>query len=143
MFAPFQKFFKEKKIKIRGSTIHSAKGLEAPIVFIIGMTEGRGGFPDIWMEDRIYQMIRPVDFDLLMEEERRLFYVGITRARSSLYLITILGNESSFIKEIPDEFKVVYSTPIKLQSNHLVCKACNQQIEKHYQFCPFCGHKNG
>jgi DNA helicase-4 len=40
-----------------------------------------------------------------MEEERRLFYVAITRAKDQLYLITEKGNASRFLKEIPDEYK--------------------------------------
>ncbi len=41
-----------------------------------------------------------------MEEERRLFYVAITRAKDKLFLITEKGNESSFLKEIPETFTV-------------------------------------
>ena len=77
------------------------------------MTEGNGGFPDIWLEDRIFQVIKKANHDLLMEEERRLFYVAITRAKDKLFLITEKGNESSFLKEIPDVFTVKTSIPIK------------------------------
>ncbi len=141
MFLPYKDKFKKHNIAIKGKTIHSAKGLESSIVFIIGMTEGNGGFPDIWMEDRIYQLIRPVKYDLLLEEERRLFYVAITRAKNHLYLITTLGNESSFLREIPEEFKVVYSTPLKNIEDIFKCKDCKKTIEKHFPFCPFCGGK--
>lgn len=140
MFNSYKKAFQKHKLHVNGKTIHAAKGLEAQVVFIIGMTDGYGGFPDIWMEDRIYQIIKPVNFDLLLEEERRLFYVAITRARRNLYLITELGVESSFIKEIPDNFKAVYSTPLKTGLNHLEkCTQCGTTVEKYYKFCPFCG----
>ena len=56
-------------------TIHASKGLESKAVFIVGLTQGSGGFPDVWLDDRIYQTIRPVKYDILLEEERRLFYV--------------------------------------------------------------------
>ena len=82
-------------------TMHSAKGLEFPEVFIIGMEDGV--FPGA---QSIYN---PAD----MEEERRLAYVGITRAKQKLYLTNtrtrmIFGSTSHnppsrFIKEIPDE----------------------------------------
>jgi DNA helicase-2/ATP-dependent DNA helicase PcrA len=82
-------------------TMHSAKGLEFPEVFIIGMEDGV--FPGA---QSIYN---PAD----MEEERRLAYVGITRAKQRLYLTNtrtrmIFGSTSHnppsrFIKEIPDE----------------------------------------
>ncbi|NJM81032.1 MAG: ATP-binding domain-containing protein [Flavobacterium sp.] len=81
-----------------GKTIHASKGLEAKVVFIIGLTEGSGGFPDVWLEDRLFQIIKTADYNLLLEEERRLFYVAITRAKDQLYLITEKGKESSFFK---------------------------------------------
>ena len=80
-------------------TLHSAKGLEFPVVFLVGMEEGI--FPG-------YQAIaEPKE----LEEERRLFYVGITRAKEYLHLTcakrrTIFGSTSynlisRFVKEIP------------------------------------------
>lgn len=83
-------------------TMHSAKGLEFPVVFIPGMEEGV--FPG-------YRAITEGPEQL--EEERRLCYVGITRAREKLYLSnarfrTLFGNSSynkpsRFLSEIPDE----------------------------------------
>ena len=82
-------------------TMHSAKGLEFPEVFIVGMEDGV--FPGT------QSILNPAD----MEEERRLAYVGITRAKQRLYLTNtrtrlIFGSTthnppSRFIKEIPDE----------------------------------------
>lgn len=84
-------------------TMHSAKGLEYPIVFIVGMDEGL--FPRIFNEFYIDERE--------LEEERRLCYVAITRARERLYLLcaqrrTLFGRTqyrdmSRFIKEIPKE----------------------------------------
>ena len=139
MFEPYREALRKAKININGKTIHAAKGLEAKIVFIVGMTEGSGGFPDIWMEDRIYQLIRPSKHDLLMEEERRLFYVAITRAKERLYLITELGNESSFINEIPIELKAVYSTPLKNVRDTKFCSKCKNRIEQDHKYCAYCG----
>ncbi|HKZ36463.1 MAG TPA: UvrD-helicase domain-containing protein, partial [Chryseolinea sp.] len=98
--------FVKKGLSPQAKTIHAAKGLEAKVVFILGLTEGSGGFPDIWMYDRIFQVIKKTDRDLLLEEERRLFYVALTRAKDKLYLITERGNESSFLKEIPEIYTV-------------------------------------
>jgi len=49
MFKPYYYRFKNENIRIQGKTIHASKGLEAKVVFIIGLTEGNGGFPDIWL----------------------------------------------------------------------------------------------
>ena len=91
-------------------TLHSAKGLEFPVVFIIGM------------EENIFPHSRSLEDPEGMEEERRLAYVGITRAEEALYLIsarnrTLFGrthsnDPSRFLLEIPDEFIEIYS-PIK------------------------------
>ncbi|PBQ34570.1 DNA helicase UvrD [Sphingobacteriaceae bacterium] len=142
MFSPYFFRFKTEGLKVQGKTIHASKGLEAKVVFILGLTEGNGGFPDIWLEDRIFQVIKKADHDLLLEEERRLFYVAITRAKDKLFLITEKGNESSFLKEIPDNFTVKTSLPIKSVIEKIeVCGSCSSQLEKLFAFCPYCGSK--
>ena len=142
MYSPYFYRFKNDGLIVQAKTIHAAKGLESKVVFIIGLTEGSGGFPDIWLEDRIFQVIKKANHDLLMEEERRLFYVAITRAKDKLFLITEKGNESSFLKEIPDIFTVKTSIPIKsVVEKVITCPKCFSQLEKLFAFCPYCGNK--
>jgi ATP-dependent exoDNAse (exonuclease V) beta subunit len=142
MYSPYFFRFKNEDIKVQNKTIHAAKGLEAKVVFIIGLTEGYGGFPDIWLEDRIFQVIKKANHDLLMEEERRLFYVAITRAKDKLFLITEKGYESSFLKEIPETFTVKTSVPINSVVEQVTnCHKCFSQLEKLWMVCPYCGEK--
>jgi DNA helicase-4 len=142
MYTPYFFKFKNEGVRIQNKTIHAAKGLEAKVVFIIGLTEGNGGFPDIWLEDRIFQVIKKANHDLLMEEERRLFYVAITRAKDKLFLITEKGNESSFLKEIPEIFTVRTLNPLKSVVEKIqTCEQCFSQLEKLWMVCPYCGHK--
>ena len=84
-------------------TIHAAKGLEFPVVFIVGMEEG------------IFPHSRALSDKPQMEEERRLAYVAMTRAKERLYLLhaferriygLVQANHASrFVHEIPDELK--------------------------------------
>ena len=142
MYSPYFFRFKNEGVRVQSKTIHAAKGLEAKVVFIIGLTEGNGGFPDIWLEDRIFQVIKKANHDLLMEEERRLFYVAITRAKDKLFLITEKGNESSFLKEIPETFTVKTSIQIKsVVEKVITCNKCYSQLEKLWMVCPYCGEK--
>jgi len=142
MFNPYRDRFNSEGIKIQGKTIHAAKGLEAKVVFIIGLTEGNGGFPDIWLMDRIFQVIKKADYDLLLEEERRLFYVAITRAKDKLYLITEKGNGSSFLNEIPDIFTTKSSIETRsILTKFEICKDCSRQLEPLWVVCPYCGTK--
>jgi DNA helicase-2/ATP-dependent DNA helicase PcrA len=81
-------------------TLHNAKGLEFPVVFIAGL------------EDGLFPLARAYDDPKQLEEERRLFYVGITRAQRKLYLShaeqrrrngeLLPGRPSSFLRDIPE-----------------------------------------
>ena len=142
MFWPVKEKLRDENLKIPGKTIHASKGLEAKVIFIIGLTEGSGGFPDIWQDDRIFQVIKKSNIDLLYEEERRLFYVALTRAREEVNLITEIGNESPFIDEIPAK----YLTQNKINLNYieqplLSCENCKRQLRDVFSFCPYCGEK--
>ena len=80
-------------------TVHTAKGLEFPVVFITGL------------EERIFPHARSVDDDSAVEEERRLCYVAVTRARTQLHLSRVRrrrlsgqelpGIPSRFLRELP------------------------------------------
>jgi DNA helicase-4 len=140
MYNPYFKRFREEGLAVSGKTIHGAKGLEAKAVFIVGLTDGYGGFPDIWMEDRIFQVIRESDHELLLEEERRLFYVALTRAKDQLFLLSEKGNESMFLKEIPENLTSKSGRPLKPFVEKLnLCSSCNFELLDFYRYCPSCG----
>ena len=141
MYQPYFFALRNENLKVQSKTIHAAKGLEAKVVFIVGLTDGYGGFPDIWLEDRIFQVIKPANHDSLLEEERRLFYVAITRAKDQLYLITEKGNISRFLKEIPEQYKSVYNEKSVEKLAFVICSKCNMQIENGFKFCGNCGRK--
>ncbi len=87
-------------------------------------------------------MIKKANHDLLIEEERRLFYVAITRAKDKLFLITEKGNESSFLKEIPEIFTVKTGNPIKSVVDKVqLCEKYKSQLENLWRVCPYCGNE--
>lgn len=142
MFDPYFQALKAERLFVSYKTIHASKGLEAKAVFIIGLTEGNGGFPDIWLDDAIFRVVKDVKYDMLLEEERRLFYVAITRAKDELFLITELGNESPFVDEIPQTFYAKNQTEFKNVINPIrVCTNCNTQLQTEKNFCGECGHR--
>jgi len=138
----FDRYYNELRArKIKITTIHQSKGLEATIVFIIGLTRGFQGFPNIRDDDRIFQLIKKSDYELNLEEERRLFYVALTRAKEELFLISEVGNESDFIREIPGEFLDRTNFLILNIKNQepKTCAVCKKKIQQEYSYCPYCG----
>jgi len=86
-------------------TIHRSKGLQADNVIILGCIDREDGaycFPakDIFhrLKDRILGMCRGDKFSLI-EEETRLFYVAVTRAKKRVFVVTVKGQESKFVGE--------------------------------------------
>ena len=105
----------EQEDSVTLMTLHNAKGLEYPVIFLVGMEEGI--FPG-------YQsMNEPTE----LEEERRLFYVGITRAQQYLFITfankrTIFGSTSynppsRFLKEIPSELLDGYEEAMNIKES--------------------------
>lgn len=128
--------------KIQFKTIHGAKGLEARVVIVLGLHSNKGGFPDPWLQDKIYQVIKPTNYDLLLEEERRLFYVALTRAKDYLYLISQKGAVSDFIKDIPKNFiDQDQIDSVEALNKIILCSKCESKLETHFKFCPECGLK--
>ncbi len=90
-------------------TLHNAKGLEFPVVFIAGLEEG------------LFPLGRAYDEPAQLEEERRLFYVGITRAEAKLFLSWarerrragdfMFGSLSSFVQDVPEGLLEERRTP--------------------------------
>jgi DNA helicase-4 len=80
-------------------SVHQAKGREANHVIITHASEGGMGFPATERDSELLDPIRDVEMNTLAEE-RRLFYVAITRSAQTLDVITKKGDESRFIKEI-------------------------------------------
>jgi Superfamily I DNA and RNA helicases len=94
-----------KNIKMKYLTVHRSKGLEEENVIIINLENNITGFPSKLEDDNILKYIVDYDDKIPYEEERRLFYVAITRTKNYTYLLTNKRKPSLFVKEIINEHK--------------------------------------
>lgn len=81
-------------------TIHSAKGLEADYVMILNMVEGDFGFPSRIADDPVLLLAMPEVEDYPLAEERRVFYVALTRAKRQVRIYTKASSPSRFLVEM-------------------------------------------
>lgn len=81
-------------------TIHASKGLEAENVIIINLTNDLYGLPNKLKNSKLIEELHPSDKSYLYAEERRLFYVALTRSKNKVYLLVPLFKKSQFIKEL-------------------------------------------
>lgn len=91
------------KSKVRLLTVHKSKGLEAKVVFLLNLTKGSYGFPSEIENSDVFEIAR-INYPLQkqLEEERRLFYVAITRAKEDLHIYTWEPRTSAFLDEVKD-----------------------------------------
>ena len=84
------------------STVHKAKGLEEDYVVVLGLKDDRRGFPSQIEDDPLLELVLPSvgEGAYPFAEERRLFYVALTRARRGVYLVTDPERPSAFVLEL-------------------------------------------
>ncbi len=82
------------------STVHAAKGREADYVVVLDLTDERRGFPSQLEDDPLLDLVAPPAEPFEFAEERRLFYVALTRARHGVYLLADPLRPSPFVTEL-------------------------------------------
>jgi len=82
------------------STIHRAKGLEADHVIVLDVNSSGAGFPSLIQDDPLLDLVREQDFSFPNASERRVFYVGISRARKATHVISSIKAPSTFALEM-------------------------------------------
>ncbi|MDN3384299.1 UvrD-helicase domain-containing protein [Pseudoalteromonas sp. APC 3358] len=112
-------------------TLHSAKGLEADYCIIIGFEQGKLGFPSDNQNNVLVEALLPEQDEFTHSEERRLLYVGITRAKHKAYLIADPYACSAFVKElVNDNYPIQIASTLfnKSQLKQRECSTCSDGL---------------
>lgn len=127
------------------STIHRAKGLEADYIFLVNVVEAVRGMPSKIADDATLWIAMPEGEDFPFAEERRLFYVALTRAKKMVSMYTDVRRRSEFIVELERDsasIEIRYdSEEGEMLSQLRECPVCDNGvlITKQGQFGPFTG----
>jgi DNA helicase-4 len=129
------------KVKLNFMTAHSSKGLTAENVIIINAKDETYGFPSKVDDDPVLNLVVSFDTSYNYAEERRLFYVALTRTKNRVFIVTPDKRPSEFIKELLSEphnypnvtlrgeLKVDLKAPIKAKTT---CPKCGYPMQFKY-----------
>jgi DNA helicase IV len=113
-------------IAVEYLTAHASKGKEADYVIVLGLEAGEYGFPSNVSDDAVLKMVLTEPEPFAYAEERRLFYVAVTRAKKRVYLIAPQDNASPFVQQdiLGSDLRSYITTLGKVSSRYL-CPVCN------------------
>ena len=121
-------------LKMQAHTFHAAKGKEADYVVIIGLQNGKHGFPSEKATPAILDALLPPQEDYPHAEERRLFYVALTRAKHRVYVIADMANTSGFVQELMAEHDIELnefsSENEQVYTDDINCMRCDTGVLK-------------
>ena len=112
------------KLKISYSTVHGSKGLESDFVVLISGENAQNGFPNKTEDDNVLKLLLGKKDNFQYAEERRLFYVAITRTKSIVYLLSEKNRSSSFIQEIKNKCYIIEDDSALKEENNYLCPWC-------------------
>jgi len=118
-------------IEMEFMTVHRAKGLGYDNVIIINAIDSIYGFPSKIQDDPVLQYVVKTDRSIEYAEERRLFYVALTRTKNRVYIVTPQQRPSEFVRELVKDYKNV------ILRGQLDASQRNMGDIKH---CPICGY---
>lgn len=115
------KYRKRIDLKMSFITAHKSKGLQADYIFIINNKKSRMGFPSKIQDAAILNLLLDNCDQYPYAEERRLFYVALTRAKKKAFLVTVKNQESEFAMELKERY--------------------GEELKREQWECPLCGGK--
>lgn len=136
--------FSRDKVSVEFITVHSSKGLEADHVILPRVTGETMGFPSRVADDPVLRLAMPGGEGFEFAEERRLFYVALTRARKTATLITLARKESSFVAELMKDFQLKVHNLDGTENSREPCPKCPTGflVPRIGRFGPFFGCSN-
>jgi hypothetical protein len=122
---------KFSRLTVDFNTVHASKGKEADYVIVLGL-ESRG-FPSAIEDDPLLQLAMAAPDSFPYAEERRLFYVALTRARRSVLLLTRAGHESPFLIELIQAKALRVHSSAGADITPVICPKCKKRIMRQRQ----------
>lgn len=129
-YVPTQRSRFDRYVDVSFLTIHRSKGSEADYVILpemLSMLRGRS-FPNTRADDPVLALAMPDGDDYPLGEERRLFYVALTRARRSVAMFTARGQCSVFLRELEEEGAVTVTDTDGEAIHEESCPSCKQGV---------------
>ena len=118
------KYRKRDDLKMNFMTAHKSKGLQADYVFIINNRKSRMGFPSKIQDAAILSLLLNNAEQYPYAEERRLFYVALTRAKKKVFIVTVKEQESEFVLELRNRYGD------RLRGERFECPLCGGKLFK-------------
>ncbi|MBT9275374.1 UvrD-helicase domain-containing protein [Phycicoccus sp. MAQZ13P-2] len=115
------------ELKVTFRTVHGSKGLEADYVILPNVASGTYGFPSEVADDPVMSLAMAETDAYPFAEERRLFYVALTRARRHVTMIGVEGRESAFVAELLATKRLELS-PLSTVDLSAPCPLCDQGV---------------
>lgn len=111
-------------LRIKYSTVHSSKGLEDDFVVIINADDSRLGFPNKVEDDELLNLVLSSKSAFEYAEERRLWYVALTRTKSYTFILASQRNPSIFVEEIKDKCEILNHEMGEIDGGVVTCPSC-------------------
>jgi len=136
--------FDAGRVDVEFLTVHGSKGLEADHVILPRVTSEVLGLPSRVTDDPVLQLAMSGADTYEFAEERRLFYVALTRSRATVTLISLEGRESPFLAELVKDFGIPIRDVDGAESSNEVCPSCGTGffVPRKSQYGPFLGCSN-
>lgn len=109
-------------------TVHASKGLEADYIILPRVVRGSYGFPSGIEDDPVLRLAMPSGDDFVHAEERRLFYVALTRARRNVTVVTVAHYQSEFVTELMKDLNIQPTTVDGEATSTQVCPKCKKGV---------------